>query len=383
MKFHYISPSILPSQTANSVHVVMQCAALIRAGAHVTLFAKRAVADQGEFGQAFRKAYGVEYLQRIVTYFSESNRGENLRIAFLALAHLLRGPWPDAILSRNLYAAFVIGVLLRRPLIFETHQLETGVRKPIQSAIMTRPWVTTLVISNKLLEYIEKHHGKKPNRSLVLHDAAPDGIEPISPDKRRSVLTQTTPLATGKWEAVCGYFGHLYSGRGIEIIEAMAVARPSVLFLIYGGNEGDVQARSAANSLQNLYYMGHIPHPEAQKVMGAVDVLLMPYQESVSIGVTGHDTAKWMSPMKMFEYMASGVPLIASDLPVLCEVLQDGENALLVPPNNTKAWISALDRLLGDENLAKTVGTRAHNDYKENYTWNQRASRILESARAL
>ena len=51
--------------------------------------------------------------------------------------------------------------------------------------------------------------------------------------------------------------------------------------------------------------------------MLAVDILIMPYQKNVAIGAKGHDTARWMSPMKMFEYMASGNPIISSNLAAL------------------------------------------------------------------
>ena len=68
----------------------------------------------------------------------------------------------------------------------------------------------------------------------------------------------------------------------------------------------------------------------------------MPYQRNVSIGIKGSNTADWMSPLKLFEYMSSGVPIISSDLPVLREILEDRRNALLVPPKNFDSWDEAL-----------------------------------------
>ena len=114
--------------------------------------------------------------------------------------------------------------------------------------------------------------------------------------------------------------------------------------------------------------------------MKSVDVLLMPYQRSVSIGVANQDTAGWMSPMKMFEYMATGVPIISSDLPVLAEVLDHKKNALLVSPERIEDWIRALDRLMKDKEFASALGVRAHNDYKSHYTWTIRAKRILHAS---
>jgi glycosyltransferase involved in cell wall biosynthesis len=385
MKLIYISPSVVPSRTANSVHVVMQCEALINKGADVVLYARRAIPKNEDLPDTILSAYGVDLRKaRIVSFYSRFNLATNLRIAVHALWDLMRRKWPDALISRNLYASFLIGFVMRRAVLFETHQLEIGFRKLIQRRIMSCPWVTTIVVSNKLKDYLEQHHGIKPARTLVLHDAAPDGIEPIFRSARRAKLTETLPaIEEGHWESICGYFGHLYPGRGVEVIEEMAKARPHVLFLIFGGNEDDVLIKKESNRLTNLIYIGHVPHQVAQQAMRSVDVLLMPYQENVSIGVAGHDTARWMSPMKMFEYMASGVPIISSDLPVLREILTDGVNALLVPPSNPTAWNKALDRLLTDKDFANSLSASAHHDYSSQHTWTHRARRLLDAAKEL
>jgi glycosyltransferase involved in cell wall biosynthesis len=384
MKFTYISPSVLPSRTANSVHVVMQCEALIQAGVAMTLYAKRSVPKDDALLPSIAAAYGADLSRgRVVSFWSRSSRGVNLLIAVMSLWSLLRKPWPDVVLSRNLYASYVLAVIFRRPLLFETHQLEVGVYKYMQHAVMTRSKVVTVVISKKLESYLTQHHGVAPANTLVLHDAAPEGIEPLAEGQRRYSLVRICPQAEGDWKAVCGYFGHLYAGRGVEVIESMAKARPEVLFLLFGGNEQDVNNRREGNRCENVYYVGHVPHPVAQQAMKSVDILLMPYQKNVAIGVSGHDTARWMSPMKMFEYMATGVPIISSNLPVLCEVLSDGENALLVPPDDSKSWVSAVDQLLSDKDLAGSIGARAHHDYKANYTWRQRANRLIETAKTL
>jgi len=382
--FHYISPSLLPSRAANAVHVVMQVDALRQAGATVTLHAQRATRREDNLEPALAAAYGTTLPGvRKITGWSRSPRAMNLRIACRALMHLARDPAPASVLSRNLYAAFALGVLGRRRIIFETHQLESGWHRWLQARLLASRHVITVVISQRLVECLAEHHGFRPVRPLVLHDAAPAGVVPVPAAHRRGLLATLAPTAAGPWRQVCGYFGHLYAGRGIEVIEAMAGMRPDMLFLIFGGNEADVTARRAANRQANLHYMGYVPHPTVQAVMRSVDVLLMPYQESVSIGVAGHDTARWMSPMKMFEYMASGIPLISSDLPVLREVLEEGRNALLVPPRDAAAWVAAVDRLATEPGLPARLGAAAHHDYQLHYTWAARARRLLEAAAQL
>jgi glycosyltransferase involved in cell wall biosynthesis len=383
-RLHYISPSLLPSKSANAVHVMLQCDGLVTAGAQVTLYAKRAVAAEHRLTDQLRHAYGVDARRLdLVTTYSRSNRGDTLRIAAMALRRIVAAPRAERVLSRNLYAAYALAVLARRPLLFETHQLELGVRKHLQRALLRCPWVTTVAISQRLVECLADHLAIEPRRTVVLHDAAPDDIEPVDPAARRKLLSAAVAQDLSTWQAVAGYFGHLYAGRGIEIIEAMATARPRCLFLVYGGNDSDVERRRAVNLLANLRFMGHVPHPVARRAMTAVDVLLMPYQQSVSIGAGAHDTARWMSPMKMFEYLAAGVPVISSDLPVLREVLRDGGYCLLVPPDRPSDWITALDHLIGNPALAAGLGACAHAEYRASHTWTRRAEALLAAARAL
>lgn len=385
MRFHYISPSLLPSRSANSVHVILQCNGLAQVGVQLTLYAKRTISNASELSSALKSAYGVDTSRwRLISFYSNLKIAETFRIGLMAVMRIIFMPSEDYVLTRNLYAAWALA-MLRRPFLFETHQLEYGLRKSMQCFIMNRPRIRAVVISDSLLNCLEAHHKIRLRNPLVLHDAASDGIVRLVPCQRRNILAGLVGAAISeleKWKGVCGYFGQLYIGRGIEIIEAMAAARPQCLFLVYGGSETEV-AQRRQTAKPNLCFMGHAPHPIAKKVMQSVDVLLMPYQKSVSIGISGHDTARWMSPMKMFEYMATGVPIISSDLPVLREVLQDEKNALLVPPDKSDSWVTALDRLLSDKKFADSIGICAHNDYKRKHTWSQRALRLIEAAKEL
>lgn len=150
-----------------------------------------------------------------------------------------------------------------------------------------------------------------------------------------------------------------------------------MLFLVIGGNEDDVVEKRKMNDLPNLRYLGYVPHPQARKAMCSVDLLLMPYQEKVSIGLKGQDTGRWMSPMKMFEYMSSGTPFVASDLPVLREVLDDGRNSVLAPPQDLEGWRQRVKALKDDPSRRRELAQRAYQDYHENYTWRRRAEIII------
>ena len=110
--------------------------------------------------------------------------------------------------------------------------------------------------------------------------------------------------------------------------------------------------------------------------MTKMDVLVMPYQQMVSIGPVNSDTSKWMSPLKMFEYMASKVTIISSDLPVLREVLSDSVNCLMVKCDDVNAWCRALKSLQSDALLRKKLSDQAFADVINKYTWDMRASKI-------
>lgn len=384
-KIHYISPSFVPSRTANSVHVMHQCNGLKKIGFDVTLYVKRTVSDKSHLQGVLLEHYGVDVSDwKVVSFFSNSMRAVSLRIALIALPKIIISSRHDIVLTRNLYAAFLLS-LFRRKILFETHQLEYGVRKFIQKVIMKCSSVRVVVISQCLAHYLEQHHSMNLREPVILHDAAPDGILRIDPQKRRRSFLDASDLSyhmKRNWNAVCGYFGQLYAGRGVEIIEEMASARSNCLFVVYGGSREDVEKRHVT-APSNLIFMGHVAHPVARKIQASVDVLLMPYQVNVSIGVAGHDTARWMSPMKMFEYLASGVPIISSDLPVLREVLIHGDNALLVSPDNVVEWLDALDKLLDEPDTAAKIGENAHDLYQRKYTWSRRAAALVDAYEAI
>jgi glycosyltransferase involved in cell wall biosynthesis len=83
-----------------------------------------------------------------------------------------------------------------------------------------------------------------------------------------------------------------------------------------------------------------------------------------------------MSPLKIFEYMASGTPMVVSDLPVLREVLVPGETAIMVPPADPQALGQALDQLIQDTSRANGLSERAR-AAAYNYTWEARARNIF------
>ena len=126
----------------------------------------------------------------------------------------------------------------------------------------------------------------------------------------------------------------MHTGRGIEIIEALARHYDDVQFNVYGGDPDAVDRRRAKNPLcGNIQFHGHVSYLEARRLMRQQNVLLLPYQRETFLNDGNTNTSNWMSPLKLFEYMSSSVPLVASDLPVLREVITDNINCILAAPD--------------------------------------------------
>ena len=127
----------------------------------------------------------------------------------------------------------------------------------------------------------------------------------------------------------------------------------------------------------NVIYHGYKSQKEIRLAVRQADVLLMPYQTKLQTANGGIDTVRWMSPMKMFEYMSFGLPIISSDLPVLREVLND-TNCVLATPSDIDDWHMKLSTLKNDESLRTMISENARQDFISNFTWSKRAEVFSE-----
>ena len=386
MKIYYISPSTIPSRTANSIHVVNMCGAFAELGHNIILFTRSKTHDGKDCRTLIKDYYGVKNKRiGVVVFRSSIDRGVEFFIAICAITRYIKdiiiGELPDLIFSRNLYGAIIFGLLFKRRIVYETHTPERGFRKIIQGWLLKVPWIHCIVISEALRKVIGLHHSVPKKIMHVMHDAAhvgPGLMSNLERQKNRMSLLGAK-LDLKLYNKFIGYFGHLYSGRGIAIIREMASTFPDYAFILYGGNEKDLKNNRMNHTSENIYFMGHIGSSKVRKAMAMMDILLMPYQKSVSIGINGVDTAKWMSPLKMFEYMSSGVPIISSNLQVLREVLEDRKNSILVPADNINAWQQALRLLSSNPYLGRIISNNAYRQFYKNHTWYGRAKSILDS----
>jgi len=100
----------------------------------------------------------------------------------------------------------------------------------------------------------------------------------------------------------------------------------------------------------------------------------------VSVSSGSMDVSRWMSPLKIFEYMSAGKAILCSDLPVLKEVLTHDRNAWLCTPDRPGEWVEALEHLRDEPGVRRRLGAQARKDFEAKYTWEARAKNVLALA---
>ena len=118
-----------------------------------------------------------------------------------------------------------------------------------------------------------------------------------------------------------------------------------------------------------LGYTDYKEYSQIPYYLKAADVLVLPNSAQ-------DKKSKHTSPLKLFEYMSSSTPIIASDLKNFREILND-QNAIFFKSDNSQDLAEKIQIILNNENLAQNISQQAFQDVK-NYTWQIRAEKIIE-----
>jgi glycosyltransferase involved in cell wall biosynthesis len=177
------------------------------------------------------------------------------------------------------------------------------------------------------------------------------------------------------------YFGTLSSWQGVELgIRALAQIRLEVAasLTIIGTGSGREQ-ESLMQLAKKLGVAAHvsmspaIPQRELAECLGAADVMLAPFT------LNDRNIVQGCCPLKILEGMSAGVPVIASDLPVVRELACDGVHFLLVKPGSVDQIAQAALRLAGDRALAARISEQARAHVLANYTWDRSGELLLQA----
>ena len=360
-KIQYLSVSTLPSSSANSIQVVRMCEAFTRTGAPARLHAFAPKAERRAAAAELAEYYGGGGGFDLALY-----RKSRLGNWLMALSAVRSGT--SVIYGRNLIAS-ARAAGLGRPVAVEVHHpfAPTRVEHALLDRLSRMPNCLGLVaISHALKDRLVHDHPDFDGRVLVAPDAA-------------DVMPAQASDESGRRQGFhVGYVGSLYAGKGFLRIVAIAQAMPWATFHVVGEIEQLRKRGIDVGDLpRNLTLHGHQPPKAMARILNAFDVVLAPYRREVKPH-SALDVAPWMSPLKLFEYMAARKPIVASDLPVIREVVAHGETAWLSSPDDDDAWVQALTRLHAEPEMAQKLASNAYALWQRHYTWDARAAAIRD-----
>ncbi len=390
MRILYLADIRFPLERANGLQTFETCRALAARGHAVMLLVRpdttRPARDPWLYYGAPHEA-GLN-IARLPPLPGVVRRGAYLAAALGRAISV----FPDIVLTRDLLLADMLLRLPRRlrpPLVYESHgyapamaaerpraitgATATSWRKLLRlTARESRVWRTAagyITLTRVHQQELEDRFGVRSNAAVI-----PDGVRL---DPARVLQPVPPPPFT------LTYAGHLYPWKGVDVLLHALAELPGVQARIVGGQPGetdhvrlDALARDRGVS-DRVTFTGWLPPALVVVELLRAHALILPNTPT-------HTSERYTSPLKLFEYLATGRPIVASDLAALREVLRHEDNALLVEPGSPAALAAAVRRVMGDQTLATGLARRAFDDAMY-YGWETRAQRIdvvIDAARA-
>ncbi|KKR25914.1 MAG: Glycosyl transferase group 1 [Microgenomates group bacterium GW2011_GWC1_39_7] len=368
MKLVYVANVRIPTGKAHGVQIMKMCEAFVDAGAEVELWAPTRhniiKADPFDYFNVKRnfKIVKIPSLD-LVRYGWLGFWIQKITFTF---SSIIRAIFSEAgtFYARDELFAFVIGLFVK-DVYWEAHT----------NAFVNRN-IKIITISGGLKKFFMSR-GVKEEKILV----ASDGVSLKDFEISASKVELRGKLGIPKDKFIVAYIGKyttMGSKKGVdELIVAFSrllKKHPPLFLLIVGINKSEVSGleesiRKAGVGKDSYALIMPVSHKDVPMYLKLSDTLVMNYP------LTEHFSL-YMSPLKMFEYMASGTPIIASDLPSIREILNT-ENAILIKPDNNQELSSAITTIINDGDLAKKLSAQASSDVKS-YTWTRRAEKILD-----
>ena len=350
MKIVYIAYSFIPSRTANSLHVMKMCQAFANNGHQVFLI----VPDKQDEYEAdvldIFKFYKVEPVFKVIRIPLIKIKGKII-LFWLILIYQLVTIKPDLVYGRYIIGVF-LAVKLRFNCILEVHNLiwqNAWIERACFVRLVKNNYFKRLTVISEILkkDYVGKGIVDE-SRILVAHDGAdlaPQHIEPMDRLGRKNAMQ-------------VGYVGHLYPGKGMEVIQQIADKLPNIDFHIIGGYEKDVNYWKSRVLASNVYFYGFVSQKKLGRYLHQLEVCLLPNQRKLYVHKSKKkNIGEYTSPLKMFDYMSYKKTIVASDVP--------------------QAWIEALEYLSVNSDTRERLAEEALNNFTTHYTWKKRALKVL------
>lgn len=365
MKIIYISNARLPTEWAHGLQIMKTCEALALAGNHLELWIPNKKTDIRENPFAYYGVKAVFPIKRFFTLGFVMFKKISFIIQSVSFAiSILPSLWRtqrDVIYCRD---EIIVALLLFfgiGDIIWESHDGSWGV-----FARYAARRLRSLVVVSQGLKDFYGDHGIDNKKIHVI----PNGIDLALFDNAETRGQARTRLGLPLDKKIALYIGMLEGWKGTDTLlkASMFLADGAELAVIGGEIE---QIERFAEEYPSVRFLGFRPVRELSDNQAAADVLILP-----NTGV-GDISVRFTSPLKLLSYMASGRPIIASDLPSIRELVDD-TSAFLVPPDDPEALANEIDIVLKNpydaQKRALAAGRSVHA-----YSWGKRAQRILSA----
>jgi len=366
MKIIYLSSARIPDTWAHVTQVVKTCEAFAREGHTVKLLVPRRGKTSIEDPFVHAAVEPIFSIQKVPcldlfpgTQVKLLYWVRTLSFFFFARLYILFSTY-DFIYTRELVAW-----IPSRKTIFELHTITPVISKLILRLNKAQGVVTiTEGIRAELMSL------GVPSQHIL---TAADGVDLNDFSHPESKESARKRLGVPINEKLAFYIGRLDTWKGADVLYTAASLLASDIKVVVIG-EGEISIEKLRETYSVVMFLGFHPYHELADNQSAADVLVVPNSGKSDI------SAKYTSPLKLFSYMASGRPIVASDLPSLREVLSE-KNAFLVAPDDSEALAAGIRYALEHPEEAKKRATQALEDVKR-YTWESRAKHILDFVEA-
>ena len=351
------------SQMANAINTVKMAQGFARLGHEVTIVCRRPLRGKVSSDE-LDKSYGLTETLHWVQLPSRMLVDQHW-IFTLLVWRVARKIQPDLVFARN-YVFPWLSSRLGITTIAESHAHPDNKKIPFLLMVRGtqhqafRLWVT---ISQRLADHYHSL-GVPLEKLIVLADAVD-----LHLFQRPSHLAPS-PFFTAGPNMV--YVGHLYDYKGIPMVLEAAGLLPNLHFHLIGGWPKDIarqQRRAQELELTNVTFHGLKPQSTVPPFLWHADVLLLPPSQH-------HPSAAWTSPLKLGEYLASGTPVVATDIPALRDWVTD-EEVEFVPPDDAEALAQGIQHVLSDKHRAEQLSTNGLRKART-ISYKRRAEVILE-----
>jgi glycosyltransferase involved in cell wall biosynthesis len=228
-----------------------------------------------------------------------------------------------------------------------------------------------ICVSDVGRQHLVEEWGMPAHKIVVFPNAVNVEKFKVNAEWRMKIRSQLG-LETNPLIIFVGNFFHWHDV--VTLLDAFAllvVSHPDARLVLVGDGEQRQAMMQKADELglsAMVQFTGAVPHAKVPRYIAAADIAVVPYPPM--------QQKMWLSPLKLFEYMASGKAIVASSIGQLTDVIRDGENGLLVPPGDVSALADALKKLIGDAGLNSKLSAQAREDAERKYSWESYLSRL-------